>query len=340
MRKILLGLAATAVLATPLVAATAANAATSSDATCTPSAAVKQVTHLEYQWAALVAKPTLHWDYKWTASAKNPSTDILHIWVPSLDLTKKGLPQSTRTVVDTPAKDAVTCSVTLPTAFEGEGTYRVVVPFTKGVDTFIIGARGYDEHTPITKDSVVTKADADQFWVGHKAQPGYVIANPAVGNNDHTLAQWHIDFGFAHSTQATGDVTWDFGNGQVTGTVTFDADATNGGSLDYQASNGMWLHGVVAPGTYQQIDAHTAVFGGEITSGSDDYTVNHEGTDYFTVKIVDGGTPDGHGDVIAVLANQDGFGNWLTSPDPTPSRDYPMDADHAGIVTGGNLVLA
>ena len=123
-------------------------------------------------------------------------------------------------------------------------------------------------------------------------------------------------------------MTWDFSNGQVTGTVKFDANNKTGGTLDYQASNGMWLHGVVAPGTYQQIDAHTAVFGGEITSGSDDYTVNHDGTDYFTVKIVDGGTSGGNGDIIAVLANQDGYGNWLTSPDPTTSRDYPMDAAH------------
>ena len=52
-----------------------------------------------------------------------------------------------------------------------------------------------------------------------------------------------------------------------------------------------------------------------------------------------GGPTIGNGDVIAVLANQDGFGNWLTSPDPTPSLDYPMDAAHAGIVTGGDLVL-
>jgi hypothetical protein len=196
-----------------------------------------------------------------------------------------------------------------------------------------MGVQGYDEHVAITHDVTVTKAMAGQFWIGHKAQDGYVIANPDT-------AQWHIDFAFAHSTHANGDVTWDFGNGQATGTVTFDADTTKGGSLDYEASNGMWLHGVVAPGTYQQLDAHTAVFGGEITSGSDDYTVNHEGTDFFTVKIVDGGTPDGNGDVIAVLANQDGFGNWLTSSDPTPSRDYPMDADHAGIVTGGNLTLS
>src|SRR6476646_5598193 len=75
--------------------------------------------------------------------------------------------------------------------------------------------------------------------------------------------------------KATGSVTWDYNHGQVTGTVTFNATTKTGGTLDYQASNGMWLHGVVTPGSYQTIDAHTAVFGGEITSGSDDYTVNH-----------------------------------------------------------------
>jgi hypothetical protein len=91
--------------------------------------------------------------------------------------------------------------------------------------------------------------------------------------------------------KATGSVTWDFNHGQVTGTVAFNANAKTGGSLDYQASNGMWLHGVVTPGSYQKIDAHTAVFAGEITSGSDDYTVNHDGTDYFTVKVVDGARP-------------------------------------------------
>ena len=165
------------------------------------------------------------------------------------------------------------------------------------------------------------------------------IAAPLVGATAADAAP-------APATKATGNVAWSvdlsaYGyDAPVTGTTTFSANDKTGGTLDYRASNGMWLHGVVAPGTYQQIDAHTAVFGGEITSGSDDYTVNHEGTDYFTVKIVDGGTPDGNGDAIAVLANQDGFGNWLTSPDPTPSRDYPMDAAHAGIVTGGNLVLA
>ncbi len=143
----------------------------------------------------------------------------------------------------------------------------------------------------------------------------------------------------APPAHATGDVTWDFNHGQVTGTVKFDANNKTGGSLDYQASNGMWLHGVVTPGSYQKIDAQTAVFAGEITSGSDDYTVNHEGTDYFTVKVVDGSTSGRNGDIIAVLANMDGHGNWLTSATADTTRDYPMTADTAGIVSGGNLTV-
>ncbi len=117
----------------------------------------------------------------------------------------------------------------------------------------------------------------------------------------------------APAEKATGSVTWDFNHGQVTGTVVFDANNKTGGTLDYQASNGMWLHGVVAPGSYKKLDAHTAVFAGEITSGSFDYTEAHDGTDYFTVKVVDGGTSGRNGDIIAVLANMDGNGNWLTT---------------------------
>ena len=143
----------------------------------------------------------------------------------------------------------------------------------------------------------------------------------------------------APAEKATGTVTWDFNHGQVTGSVIFNANNKTGGTLDYQASNGMWLHGVVTPGTYQKIDSHTAVFGGEITSGSYDYTDGHAGTDYFTAKVVDGGTSGRNGDIIAVLANMDGHGNWLTSPDATTTRDYPMMADTAGIVTSGNLTV-
>jgi hypothetical protein len=35
----------------------------------------------------------------------------------------------------------------------------------------------------------------------------------------------------------------------------------------------------------------------------------------------------------------DGHGNWLTSPDATTTRDYPMTAGTAGIVTSGNLTV-
>jgi hypothetical protein len=72
---------------------------------------------------------------------------------------------------------------------------------------------------------------------------------------------------------ATGDVTWDY-KGLVTGTVSFDANQKTGGSLDYQNSNGMWLHAVVT--SYRQIDDHTAVFAGTIT-GTGSFIVNGSG---------------------------------------------------------------
>jgi len=137
--------------------------------------------------------------------------------------------------------------------------------------------------------------------------------------------------------KTTGSVTWDY-QGVVTGQVTFNANNKTGGSLDYQNSNGMWLHGVVTPGTVVK-DGNTAVFAGEITAGSDDYTVHHEGTDYFTVKVVDGGTSGRNGDMIAVLANVGGDGNWLTSADVTTTVGYEMSAATAGIVTAGNLTV-
>ncbi len=100
MKKIILGLVAATAVAAPLAARLLGQRGYPVRFDLHAVRDAKQVTHTEYQWAALVAKPTLHWDYKWTASTKNPSTDILHIWVKSLDLTKKGLPQITRTVVD------------------------------------------------------------------------------------------------------------------------------------------------------------------------------------------------------------------------------------------------
>ena len=82
--------------------------------------------------------------------------------------------------------------------------------------------------------------------------------------------------------KATGSVTWDFNHGQVTGTVKFDANNKTGGSLDYHASNGMWLHGVVTPGSYQEVDAQTAVFADATTTR--DYPMSDT-----TAGIVTGG---------------------------------------------------
>lgn len=142
----------------------------------------------------------------------------------------------------------------------------------------------------------------------------------------------------APAPKANGSVTWTVGD--VTGTVTFDANNKTGGTLDYvNNSNGMWLHGVVAPGTVKVLDDRTAIFGGTITAGSTDYLSNPRGANYFTAKVVDGGTSGRNGDMIAVLANQDGFGNWLVSTDSSVSASYPMHSDTAGTVTGGNLTV-
>ena len=123
--------------------------------------------------------------------------------------------------------------------------------------------------------------------------------------------------------KATGSVTWVY-QGAVTGQVTFNANAKTGGSLDYQNSNGQWLHGVVDPTTVHKLDPHTAVFEGQITSGSDDY---QPGTGTFSAKVVDNSTSGRDGDMIAVYANAG------------PANDNPMTPDTAGIVTAGNLTV-
>ena len=119
---------------------------------------------------------------------------------------------------------------------------------------------------------------------------------------------------------ATGTVTSDFNHGQVTRTVKFDANNKTGGSLDYQASNGMWLRGVVTPGSYQEIDAHTAVFAGEITSGSDDNTVNRDGTDHFTVKVVDVSTSDRSATSSPCSRTWTAMATGSSAPTPPPIR--------------------
>jgi len=230
-------------------------------------------------------------------------------------VTSSRSPSRTRVTEPVFSYDASTCSVT--------------VPYTPGLDTRLYGVNGYSQDAPITHDVTIAAGldgvvgTAGQFWIGYTAQPGYVISNPGAGTS-------HIDFYNGDLVSdctihgATGDVTWDY-EGLITGHVSFNANAT-GGSLDYQNSNGQWLHGVVT--SYRQIDDHTAVFAGTIIDGSDDYTVNHtDGPDYFFAKVVDNGST---GDQIAVLAND--------VPSTDASGDYDMSLG-AGMVTGGNLVV-
>ena len=225
------------------------------------------------------------------------------------------------------AKAAPATAVSEPMFNYNVNTCSVRVPYTPGLDTVLYGVNGYGE-TPITRDVTVTAGldglagTAGQFWIGYKAQPGYVVTNPGAGTS-------HIDFYNGDYVSdctihgATGDVTWDY-EGLITGHVSFDANAT-GGSLDYLNSNGQWLHGVVT--SYRQIDDHRAVFAGTIDAGSPDYTDYHAGTDYFFAKVVDNGST---GDQIAVLAND--------VPSTDASGDYDMSLG-AGMVTGGNLVV-
>jgi len=186
MRKIILGLVATAAIAAPLAVAGSASADTvSSDPTCVPVKHVDGWTETLYKYSPVKSSdgPT-QWDSV-NASAGTHKTYVVK--GKNVDYMRDGT--KTNNILH-PVVEGVTCSVTLPEHLVGEGTYTVVVPVVKGVDTFLYGVQGYDEHVAITQDVTVTKAMAGQFWIGHKAQEDYVVANPDT-------AQWHIDFHFA-----------------------------------------------------------------------------------------------------------------------------------------------
>ena len=211
----LCALAATTVLALGAGTANAGTVSTASD--CKPVAA-----HTEYKWVPNVtnAGPT-----QWTTDNAPANTQRTFLW--------KGQQVAYhRDGTKSQFIDSVTCAVSAPLFNIDRNTCSVTVPFTPGIDTFLYGVNGHTE-TPITHDVTVTGSldgapdTAPQFWIGYTAQPGYVITNPGA-------APTHIDFyngDYVLDCGATGDVTWDY-QGLVTGTVSFNADAT-GGSLDY-----------------------------------------------------------------------------------------------------------
>jgi hypothetical protein len=84
-------------------------------------------------------------------------------------------------------------NVTEPMFNYDVNTCSVTVPYTPGLDTFLYAVNGYSQDEPITHD-VTVKAGLDgaagtapQFWIGYRAQPGYVDTNPGGGTT-------HIDF--------------------------------------------------------------------------------------------------------------------------------------------------
>ena len=251
MRKVLLGLVASAAIASPLVAATAANAeVVSNDPTCVPVKHVDAYTDTLYKYVPfknLSDGPT-QWD---TESAPAGTHKNYVVKGKTVDYVRDGNKTST---VAHAAVEGVTCSVALPEHFEGEGTYSVVVPFVKGIDTFLLGVQGYDEKVAITQDVTVTKAMAAQFWIGHKAHDGYVIANPDT-------AQWHIDFQFAFggSTAVNAQGVGTVGKGTVqdmdTANIKFVGGYVNSTDNAWSCSDGSTGHAVRTVTSTRPIDA-------------------------------------------------------------------------------------
>src|SRR4029079_7388076 len=231
-------------------AATAANAeVVSSDPTCVPVKAVDASTETLYKYVPVKinAGPT-QWD---TVPAVSGTHKTWVVKGTNVDYVRDGNKTST---VTHPAVEGVTCSVTLPEHFVGEGTHSVVVPFVKGVDTFLMGVQGYDEKVAITQDVTITKEMAGQFWIGHQAKPGYVVANP-------NTAQWHIDFQFGYdgstsvNAQGVGMVGKSTVQDMDTAKLTFGGGYVNSTDNAWSCSDGSTGHAVRTVTSTRPIDA-------------------------------------------------------------------------------------
>jgi hypothetical protein len=246
MRKIILGLVAATVVAAPIALASSASAdVVSSDPNCVPVKAAPAQTHIQYKY---VPVKTGTGSTYWSDTNAGPA-----IKVGTIDYKRDG--NKTRIYTDVPAVEGVTCSVTLPEHLEGEGTYSVVVPYVVGVDTFLMGVQGYDEKLAITEDVTVTKDMAGQFWIGHQAQEGYVIANPDT-------AQWHIDFQFAYdgstavNAQGVGTVGTGTVQGMNTANIKFVGGYVNSTDNAWSCSDGSTGHAVRTVTSTRPIDAN------------------------------------------------------------------------------------
>jgi len=325
MKKFLLGFVAVAAVATPIAfTAGSASAASivSTDPACSPVKEVPASTETLYKYvpAHKVSDGPTQWDNVRVPVA-TPKTWIVK--GKPVDYISDG---KTSTVTHA-GVDGVTCSVTLPEHFEGEGTYSVVVPFVKGVDTFLMGVQGHDEKVAITQDVTVTKEMAGQFWIGHQAQEGYVIANPDT-------AQWHIDFQFAYdgstvvNAQGVGTVGKSAVGDMNTANIHFVGGYVNSTDNAWSCSDGSIGHAVRTVTSTRPIDAtpktdwHGNLLGWSLNgfSTTDFGTVTGDGPRFATGECPAGSSFTG------LLTPAITHVNYVKVTDGTNTRDLPLSA--------------
>ena len=134
MRKTILGLVATAAIATPLAAATAADASVSYDSTCTPATAKPATTKTVYKYSPVRSSdgPTQWADTD--APANSPATYVVK--GKPVNYIRDGIKTST---VPVPATEATTCGV----RFSNPTGTRVNLPDVFEVDQSANGWAGY-----------------------------------------------------------------------------------------------------------------------------------------------------------------------------------------------------
>ncbi len=325
MKKFLLGFVAATAVATPIaLTAGSASAATivSTDPACSPVKEAAAWTETLYKYVPFknVSDGPTQWD---TVSAPVGTHKTWVVKGKDVDYVR----DAKTSTVPHPAVEGVTCSVTLPEHFEGEGTYSVVVPFVKGVDTFLMGVQGYDEKVAITQDVTVTKDMAGQFWIGHQAQEGYVIANPDT-------AQWHIDFQFAYdgSTAVNAQGVGTVGKGTVqdmnTATIKFVGGYVNSTDNAWSCSDGSTGHAVRTVTSTRPIDAtpktdwHGNVLGWSLNgfSTTDSGTVVGSGPRFATLECPAGSSFTG------LLTPAITHVNYVKVTDGTTTLDLPVSA--------------
>jgi hypothetical protein len=324
MKNFLLGVLAAAAVATPIaLTAGSASAATSTDPACSPVKGTAAWTETLYKYVPFknVSDGPTQWD---TVPAPAGTHKNYVVKGKTVDYVRDG---NKVNIIQHPAIEGVTCSVTLPEHFEGEGTYSVVVPFVKGVDTFLMGVQGHGEKVAITQDVTVTKEMAGQFWIGHQPQEGYAIANPDT-------AQWHIDFQFAYdgSTAVNAQGVGTVGTGTVgdmnTANIQFVGGYVNSTDNAWSCSDGTTGHAVRTVTSTRPIEAtpktdwHGNVLGWSLNgfSTTDSGTVVGSGPRFATGECPAGSSFTG------LLTPAITHVNYVKVTDGTITLDLPVSA--------------